>query len=70
MKCPNCHNDNFEYEKYCHVCGTKLTSEDNSQNDGKDSNKFSTKDILARLILVLVFALTIILYQLRSFGMI
>lgn len=63
MKCPNCRSDNFEYEKYCHICGTKLDQQFSSQNDTNSKKDLSKKDIFARLLLIVLFLATFLVYQ-------
>ena len=68
MKCPNCNSDNFEYEKFCHICGTKLEKTNLSQNTDDSRKKFTKKDIIARLLLIFLFIAVFLGYQLRFLG--
>ncbi len=65
MKCPNCRSDNFDYEKFCHICGTKLEQQTISQEESDSKNDLSRKDIFARLLLLFLFVITFLLYESR-----
>ncbi len=69
MKCQNCHNDNFDYEKFCHVCGVKLIPESNPNSSNQNKNKHYNRDFLLRLFVGFLLSIAFILYELRTFGM-
>lgn len=68
MRCQNCNNENFDYEQYCHVCGTKLGSQSNPPNSDKKKYKHSDRDFILRLFVGLLFTFAFVLYQLRILG--
>ena len=68
MKCPNCGSDNFDYEKFCHICGTKIPENASSSNQSSNRKGFTKKDILARLLLIFLFIAVFLVYQLQFIG--
>lgn len=68
MKCPNCNSDNFEYEKFCHICGTKLDTQALSQNSTNSKKGLSRKDTFARLLMLVLFVAVALLYESKFLG--
>lgn len=59
MRCQKCNAENPDQASFCKVCGARIIKKDELQK------KQNIKETIAKLLLITIFALSLILYQLR-----